>query len=99
MKPRGATRVLGSTRSALDHGRHPGTILNEGTMDAVAESGQELEHCEFLFPEMLVTARTMTQGLGVLRARLGWIWVHSIGKVIIGTGGAISLMSGSGRWL
>ena len=84
MKPRDATSVQDSVRSALDHGKHPGTILYESTMDAVTGAGQELERGELLSPETLVTARAMTQGLAVVRPLLARNWVHSIGKVTIG---------------
>ena len=79
-----ATGVQEGVRSALDHGKRPGTSLNECTMDAVADAGHELERGEFLSPDMLITARAMTQGLGVLRPLLAWNTVHSIGKVVLG---------------
>jgi 5-methyltetrahydrofolate--homocysteine methyltransferase len=73
-------RVQDDVRNALEHGRHPGTILNVGMIDAMADVGQRFER-----GEMLIAARAMKQGLVVLRPLLAQNNVQSIGKVIIGT--------------
>ncbi len=75
------TRVQG----ALDAGIAPNVILNESMIAAMAEVGQLFEDGEFFVPEMLVSARAMQAGLGVLKPHLIASGVNPVGKVVIGT--------------
>jgi 5-methyltetrahydrofolate--homocysteine methyltransferase len=80
-----ASSVEQGVRDALDRGDHPGTILNEAMITAMAEVGKRFENGEYFVPEMLVSARAMKTGLGILRPILASNKVESIGKVVIGT--------------
>lgn len=75
------TRVQG----ALDAGIAPNVILNESMIAAMAEVGQLFEDGDFFVPEMLVSARAMQAGLGVLKPHLIASGVDPVGKVVIGT--------------
>jgi len=72
-------------QAALDAGVAPDVILNEGMIPAMAEVGRLFEEGDYFVPEMLISARAMQAGLGVLRPRLVESGVKPIGKVVIGT--------------
>ena len=72
-------------QSAIDEGLAPETILKEGMIAAMAEVGKLFEEGEFFVPEMLISARAMQAGLGVLRPHLISSGIEPIGKVVIGT--------------
>jgi 5-methyltetrahydrofolate--homocysteine methyltransferase len=70
---------------ALRSGVDPAVILNEGMIAAMAEVGRRFEDGEFFVPEMLVAARAMQNGMGLLKPHLQEGKVKSRGKVAIGT--------------
>jgi len=77
--------VPGKVQAAIDEGLAPETILKDGMIAAMAEVGKLFEEGEFFVPEMLISARAMQAGLGVLRPHLISSGVEPIGKVVIGT--------------
>lgn len=70
---------------ALSSGIEPDLILNEGMIPAMAEVGKRFEEGECYVPEMLVAARAMQSGMGLLKPHLQKDKVGSRGKVAIGT--------------
>lgn len=74
-----------NVQTALDAGIVPGVILNEGMIKAMAEVGQLFEDGDYFVPEMLIAARAMQAGLGVLKPHLVASGVDPLGKVVIGT--------------
>jgi 5-methyltetrahydrofolate--homocysteine methyltransferase len=80
-----AIAVREHVQSALDVGNNAGEILNAGLIRAMDEVGQRFEAGEFFVPEMLIAARAMQSGLGLLKPHLADDDVHSSGKVVIGT--------------
>ena len=72
-------------KQALSEKMPPEKILNEGLISAMAEVGRLFEAGEYFVPEMLVAARAMKGGLGLLRPALAAANVQAIGKVVIGT--------------
>lgn len=74
-----------NVQTALDAGIVPGVILNEGMIKAMAEVGQLFEEGDYFVPEMLIAARAMQAGLGVLKPHLVASGVDPLGKVVIGT--------------
>ena len=77
--------VQQKVHEALRSGVDPVVILNEGMIPAMAEVGRRFEEGEFFVPEMLVAARAMQCGLGLLKPHLQEGEVKSRGKVAIGT--------------
>ena len=77
--------VPGNVQAALDAGIAPDVILNEGMIAAMAEVGQLFEEGEFFVPEMLIAARAMQAGLGVLKPHLVASGIEPLGTVVIGT--------------
>jgi len=72
-------------QAALDAGIAPEVVLNDGMIRAMAEVGRLFEEGDYFVPEMLISARAMQTGLGVLRPHLVASGVKPIGKVVIGT--------------
>ncbi len=70
---------------ALAEGLEPVEILNKGMVDAMAEVGRLFEEGEYFVPEMLIAARAMQSGLGVLKPRLVQANFKPIAKVAAGT--------------
>lgn len=77
--------VKGQVQAALDAGLEPVAILNEGMIAAMTEVGRRFSEGEYYVPEMLVSARTMQEGLAVLKPYLVQAKVQSAGKVLAGT--------------
>jgi 5-methyltetrahydrofolate--homocysteine methyltransferase len=78
-------QVVVDVQTALDAGVNPALILNEGMIAAMAEVGRLFEVGEYYVPEMLISARAMQAGLGLLKPHLKEADVKPAGKVIIGT--------------
>jgi len=72
-------------KSAIDAGQDPETILNKGMILAITEVGRLFEEGEYFVPEMLIAARAMQAGLGLLRPHLVKSGVKPAGRVVIGT--------------
>ena len=72
-------------QKALDEGIPAPVILNDGMIAAMSEVGYLFEEGEYFVPEMLVAARAMQAGLGVLRPYLVAEDVQPVGVVALGT--------------
>lgn len=77
--------VTEGVQSALDKGNTPGEILNEALIAAMGEVGRLFEDGEYFVPEMLIAARAMKAGLGLLKPFLVDSGIEPIGTVAIGT--------------
>jgi 5-methyltetrahydrofolate--homocysteine methyltransferase len=77
--------VAANVKSALAAGAQPGVVLNEAMVAAMAEVGRLFEEGEYFVPEMLISARAMKEGLGILRPLLAQNDVRPVAKVAIGT--------------
>jgi len=72
-------------RSALEAQLLPEAILNDGLISAMDEVGKRFEAGEYYVPEMLIAARAMQAGLGILKPHLQEKNIQAKGKVIMGT--------------
>jgi 5-methyltetrahydrofolate--homocysteine methyltransferase len=77
--------VAEKVKDALDSGLPAGTILNESLIAGMAEVGRLFEEGEYFVPEMLIAARAMQAGLGLLKPHLKESGVKARGRVAIGT--------------
>jgi 5-methyltetrahydrofolate--homocysteine methyltransferase len=77
--------VVQKVQEALDAGTPADVILNQGLVTAMSEVGRLFEEGEFFVPEMLIAARAMQAGLGLLKPHLVEANVQSTGKVVLGT--------------
>ena len=76
--------IAGVVQEALDEGVTAGEILNVMGA-AMDEVGAKFQSGEIFVPEMLVAAKTMQMGVGVLKPLLAGDEVGKNGKFIIGT--------------
>jgi len=77
--------VVASVRAALSEKIPAEKILGAGLIEAMNEVGTRFESGEMYVPEMLIAARAMQSGLGILRPHLTESGVKALGKVVIGT--------------
>ncbi|MBZ0303272.1 MAG: corrinoid protein [Anaerolineae bacterium] len=80
-----AKEVEQHVQAALDSGMKATTILYDGLIPAMAEVGRLYEEGEYFVPEMLIAARAMKTGLGLLKPFLVEGNVQPLGKVAIAT--------------
>ena len=76
--------VTGAVQEALDAGKTPDEIL-DSMAAAMDEVGEKFSRNEIFVPEMLVAAKTMQRGVGVLKPHMASDAVGKNGKFIIGT--------------
>jgi len=80
---------LGTTveevQAALDANMTASDILHTGLIAAMAEVGRLFEEGEYFVPEMLIAARAMKAGLGILKPLLVDSGIEPVGKAVIGT--------------
>jgi len=75
----------GVVQEALDQGLAPQDILSGGLIAGMDEVGKDFKAGELFVPEVLIAARAMHAGMGVLRPLLAESDVPSAGKFVIGT--------------
>jgi 5-methyltetrahydrofolate--homocysteine methyltransferase len=73
------------TRQGLEEGLDPLEILNRGLIPGMDEVGRRFKDGEMYVPDVLIAARAMRAGMGVLRPLLSQSDVPSLGTVILGT--------------
>ncbi len=72
-------------QEALDQGMDPGEILASGLIAGMDEVGKDFKAGDLFVPEVLIAARAMRAGMGVLRPLLAEADIPSAGKYVIGT--------------
>ena len=72
-------------RQALADGLNPEEIMNHIMIPAMDIVGEQFSRNEIFLPEMMIAARAMNIGLGILRPMLIAKGVSGRGKVVIGT--------------
>ncbi len=80
-----AGRAKELTQQALEEGNGPQEILDEGLIPAMDVVGEKFSRQEFYIPEMLIAARAMQAGLGLLKPLLAQGQSKTRGKAVIGT--------------
>ena len=78
-------RVKELVNEAVAEGMSVKTILDDGLIRAMGIVGEKFRLNQVYVPEMLVAARAMSMGLGILEPLLTASGVQPIGKVVIGT--------------
>lgn len=80
-----AKQVKELVNQAIEEGLPIETVLNEGLINAMGIVGENFKLNKIYVPEMLVAARAMSAGLGILEPLLTATGVKSVGKIVIGT--------------
>lgn len=70
---------------AVDEGVPPSGIISGYLIPAMTEVGARFERQEFYVPEMLIAARAMQTGLGILKPLLVEGELETAGQVVMGT--------------
>jgi 5-methyltetrahydrofolate--homocysteine methyltransferase len=73
------------TQNALDRGELPESILKEGLIKAMDQIGVRFKNNEIYIPEVLIAARAMHAGLGVLKPILAKSATVASAKIVLGT--------------
>ncbi len=72
-------------QKAVDEGIPVQTILQDALLAGMDVVGGKFKRNEVFVPEVLITARAMNQGMGVLKPYLKESGIEPLGKAIIGT--------------
>lgn len=72
-------------QEALDEGAPVREILHEGLIKGMGVVGAKFKSAEFYVPDVLIAARAMKIGMGLIRPKLIEEGVEMIGKAAIGT--------------
>ena len=80
-----ANKVIEFVKQALDENQLPKKILEEGLILGMSVIGKKFKNNEVYVPEVLIAARAMNAGMGVLKPKLVETGVRNIGKIVIGT--------------
>jgi 5-methyltetrahydrofolate--homocysteine methyltransferase len=78
-------KVAELVQDALDQEMGPGEILAGGLIAGMDEVGKDFKAGDLFVPEVLIAARAMHAGMGVLRPLLAESDIPSAGKYLIGT--------------
>jgi 5-methyltetrahydrofolate--homocysteine methyltransferase len=73
------------TQEGLDAGEKAETILKEGLLPAMERVGIQFKNNEIYIPEVLIAARAMHAGMGILKPILSKSTSFRSAKIIVGT--------------
>ena len=80
-----AEEVADLVQKALDQDMSPEEVLAGGLIAGMDEVGKDFKAGDLFVPEVLIAARAMHAGMGILRPLLAESGVPSAGKYLIGT--------------
>ena len=80
-----APAAKAGVEAALQAGLTADQIMQQGLIGAMTEVGRLFESGEYFVPEMLIAARAMQSGLGLLKPHLAQSGVQAAGRVAVGT--------------
>jgi len=80
-----APEVKELVQKAIDEGEDVEKVLNEGLVAGMSVVGSKFKANEFYVPEVLIAARAMKAGMGILRPILAEKNIKGIGTIVLGT--------------
>lgn len=80
-----AKLIKGLVQQAIDEGIPAQTVLEEGLLAGMNVIGEKFKNDEVFVPEVLVAARAMNMGIGLLKPLLAQDGVKASGRACIGT--------------
>ena len=80
-----APEVKQLVQKAIDEGEDVEKVLNEGLVAGMSVVGEKFKKNEFYIPEVLIAARAMKAGMGILRPILAEKNIKGVGTVVLGT--------------
>jgi len=78
-------KVFELTRRAIDENVPPGDILESGLIAGMNTVGERFKSHEIFLPEVLMAAKAMVRGMGLLKPLLAERGIEGLGRVAIGT--------------
>jgi len=78
-------KVAELTQKAVDEGLNPLEIIDDGLMKGMNIVGQRFKVAEMFIPEVLMSAKSMSAGMEIVKPLIVGGEIPSKGKVIIGT--------------
>ncbi|MGI6113918.1 MAG: corrinoid protein [Mahellales bacterium] len=85
LKAGNAPKVKELVEAAVAEGVNPSKIVNEALIVGMGEIGVLFKNNEVYVPEVLIAARAMHAGLGVVKPLLAEQDIASAGKIVLGT--------------
>lgn len=73
------------TQKAVSEGIAPADILDNGLVAGMNVVGEKFKNNEVFIPEVLVSARAMKAGMGIVRPLLAEANIESRGNIVVGT--------------
>ena len=73
------------TQKALDENIPPQEIISKGMNSAMEEVGLRFSQHELFLPEMMIAARAMKEGMGIIEPYIVGESMTSLGKLVLGT--------------
>jgi len=80
-----ADKVKELTQAAVDEGVGIKEILNDGLISGMNVVGKRFKANEFYVPEVLIAARAMHAGMGILEPLLAEAGIEPLAKIAVGT--------------
>jgi len=80
-----ANEVKELVQKAIDEGMAPKSILEEGLMPGMAVIGDKFKKNEVYVPEVLIAARAMNAGIGILKPHMTESDASNRGTIVLGT--------------
>lgn len=80
-----ADEVKNLVQAAVNEGVNVGSILNNGLIKGMSVVGENFKNNIFYVPEVLIAARAMKAGMGIIRPLLMESGIEPLGKVALGT--------------
>jgi 5-methyltetrahydrofolate--homocysteine methyltransferase len=77
--------VLELTRTGLENGMAPETMLFDALIPSLEEVGARFERGDFFVPEMLIAGKAMSGALEILRPLLAETGAETVGTFLMGT--------------
>ena len=77
--------IEGLVSEALNGGADPVAVLNDGLIKAMGVVGNKFQKGEAFVPEMIMAARAMKAGMGILKPKLAGKPISNLGKCVVGT--------------
>ena len=73
------------TQKALEENIPPQEIISKGMNSAMEEVGLRFSQHDLFLPEMMIAARAMKEGMGIIEPHIVGESIAAIGKIILGT--------------
>ena len=80
-----AEEAVAATKSALEEGASPQTLIQEQMISAMTALGKNFEEGKAFVPQLLMAGRAMKAALSVVEKERGDVKVERAGRVVIGT--------------